>query len=154
MDSIKEVSRTEPEEGGYAAHLADCIVITKDGKLLLQHRPGKLSFFGGHIEPGETIVRGLIRELKEELGADAGEHQIVHVASITEDFTNHTEIVHIHIWRDMHGTVTGCYEFDAVEFDTVEAALAHPDIMDYAAWGLREAGLRGASVEALKRHLF
>ena len=48
--------------------------IHKDGKLFTARRaasknflPGKFELPGGHIEPGEDIVAGLRRELREEL---------------------------------------------------------------------------------------
>ena len=48
-----------------------CMVYDKD-KLLLQKRlkkdwPGYV-FPGGHVEPGESIVQSVIREMKEETG--------------------------------------------------------------------------------------
>jgi len=50
--------------------------ITREGKWVLQHRddrpdivePGKISFFGGHIDDGETPLACAIREAREELG--------------------------------------------------------------------------------------
>jgi mutator protein MutT len=49
--------------------------VKKDNKYLLQRRnlkekwgPGKWIIPGGHIEEGETIIKGLERELQEEVG--------------------------------------------------------------------------------------
>jgi mutator protein MutT len=52
------------------------LVIDDGGHILLQHRDNKpgltganqWGFFGGHLEPGETPTRALLRELDEELG--------------------------------------------------------------------------------------
>jgi 8-oxo-dGTP pyrophosphatase MutT (NUDIX family) len=47
-------------------------ILIRDGKILLQklpHEPG-FAFPGGHAELGETSQETLIREFKEEIGAD------------------------------------------------------------------------------------
>jgi 8-oxo-dGTP diphosphatase len=54
------------------------LLITKDGKLILQQRdanpkiinPGLISMFGGTIRVEEDLVKGLERELMEELELD------------------------------------------------------------------------------------
>ncbi len=50
------------------------ILITPDKKIILQQKtqdykpnPGKISMFGGKIEPKEKVIAALIRELDEEL---------------------------------------------------------------------------------------
>ena len=52
-------------------------IVTRDGKYLLLKRsakddtnPNRWALPGGHVEDGESIVRGLIRELKEETDLD------------------------------------------------------------------------------------
>ncbi len=57
------------------------IVVTPDRRFLLQHRddipqiwyPGAWALFGGAIEPGETELEALRRELKEEIDYDVAE---------------------------------------------------------------------------------
>ncbi|HOO50003.1 MAG TPA: NUDIX hydrolase [Alphaproteobacteria bacterium] len=143
--SLKLVDTKQIRESQYIHHLSDCVILTKDGKILMQQRPenwgksaGNLNIFGGHVEDGETVVQGLIRELHEELGAVVRQDDLVFIGAISEDWTNHTELVHVYFWHDTHGTITGCYEAEAREYNTVEEALAHPKIMDYAAWALEE----------------
>jgi len=48
-------------------------VIRRDGHLLLVRERTKSWFFlpGGHVDPGERVEAGLVRELAEELGAHA-----------------------------------------------------------------------------------
>lgn len=99
---------------------------------------GVLNIFGGHVESGETVIQGLVRELNEELGAIVKEKDVIFIGAITEEWTGHSELVHVHFWHDKHGTITGCYEAQSREYDCIEDALAHPKIMDYAAWALTE----------------
>ena len=141
--TIRWVELSTIDETKYSAHLADCVVLTQDGKLLMQQRTaswgnyaGNLNTFGGHVEAGETPLQGLIRELNEELGAIVLAQDVVKIGGITEDFTNHQELVHIHFWHDKQGTITGCYEAEPRTYDSVAQALAHPKIMDYAAAAL------------------
>lgn len=134
----------------YTAHLADCVILTHDNKLALQQRPlnwgksaGNLNIFGGHVEHGETIMQGLTRELHEELGAIVKVEDVIFIGAITEDFTNHTEIVHVHFWHDKDNTITGCFEAEIAYYDRAAGALAHPKIMDYTKWALLECQRRG-----------
>ena len=49
-----------------------CMLRRDDGKVLVQNRVdpnwGGLTFPGGHIEPGESLVDSVIREMREETG--------------------------------------------------------------------------------------
>ena len=53
------------------------IYVVEDGKVLLSRRAntgwmdGKLCAPGGHVEAGETPRQAMVREIHEELGADA-----------------------------------------------------------------------------------
>ena len=58
----------------------------------------------------EGLSRGGIIEPKD----------LVFVGVFTEGWANHTEIVHVHFWRDAKDTITGCYEADPISFDTVD----------------------------------
>ncbi len=55
-------------------HVVAAAVTDADGRILIAQRPpgkhlaGSWEFPGGKLEPGETRVEGLARELKEELG--------------------------------------------------------------------------------------
>ena len=51
-------------------------IIVREGKILIAQRPegkaraGQWEFPGGKAEPGETIEAALVREIREELGAE------------------------------------------------------------------------------------
>ena len=55
---------------------ASYLVLIKDGKVLLQRRyntgyeDGKYSMIAGHVEEGETFTQAIIREAREEAGAE------------------------------------------------------------------------------------
>ena len=139
---IREINYQEEQRGKYHHHLADAVILTQDDKLLLQFRPAwnerppLLSAFGGHVEEGETIIQGLIRELKEELGADISSNEIIKIFTLTEDFTNHQDAIHVFFWHDKHGKIQGCFEHEACTFNTVNEAIIHSNIMDYLGYSL------------------
>jgi 8-oxo-dGTP diphosphatase len=68
---------TSPDYGQVEPlHVVAAAVIDAEGRILIAQRPagkrqaGFWEFPGGKLEPGETRVQGLSRELKEELGID------------------------------------------------------------------------------------
>jgi 8-oxo-dGTP diphosphatase len=61
----------------YAGRLAGFVLVSEDGKIVLQHRtedveklPDYWSFFGGGIEGDETPEKTVRREAREELGIE------------------------------------------------------------------------------------
>ncbi len=150
MTKIKVETSESIKEGAFTKRLADCVILTQDGKILMQQRPenwgnhaGVLNIFGGHVEDGESIMQSLVRELHEELGAQVNSDDVVFLGAVSEEDTNYTELVHVHFWHDKQGTITGCYEAEERRFNTIEEGLAHPKIMDYARWALQECRRRG-----------
>lgn len=51
-----------------------CMISDKNGNVLMQNRRKKIwpgvTFPGGHVEPGESLVLSVIREIKEETGLE------------------------------------------------------------------------------------
>lgn len=143
-DRIRIVDLKHSDKISYARRAVGCLVLTQDQKILLQYRPlnwrthpGCLATFGGGIEPNETPLNALIRELKEELGAEVKAEEVVSLGAITESLTSHTELIYEYFWHDKAGTITGCYECEARYYDTIEEALSHPKIMDDVCWLLQ-----------------
>ena len=59
------------------------MIITKDGKILMQKRkgsklwPGYYALPAGHIDPGENQYDALVREAREELGIELNPEDII-----------------------------------------------------------------------------
>lgn len=94
-------------------------------------RDTSFNIFGGYVEQGETILDGLVREIQEELGAKMPLEEIKYIGALTEGFTNHQDVVHVHFWHDKDGLITGCYEAEARMFENVHDAVSQEKIMPY-----------------------
>ncbi len=146
MDEIKVVTDFENNKSHYEKHLADVLIVRANGFLYLQkhaetdvRNPGVVHLFGGHVENKETYSQAAIREINEETGGIIKPAELTHIGSVTESFTNHSELVHIYFWQDKENTITGCYERESIEFQTPQKALRHPKIMPYSKWAILEA---------------
>lgn len=140
---IRHVSKIDQEK--FSNQFVGCVVLTRDNKILLQQRalnwkyfPGYIAEFGGRIELGETPIQTLIRELKEELGADVKESETVSFGAITEEMAEHDDLIHCYFWHDKMGTITGCYEGEARYFDDVNSVLSETRLTDGLRWLLNE----------------
>ena len=68
---------------------AVCLILIKDGKILLQLRNnpnkygyGMLGMPSGHLEPNENVYDAFKREMKEELDIDVTNSKIVQVMNV------------------------------------------------------------------------
>ena len=66
-----------------------CMIYDDQGRVLLQNRRKKfwpgVTFPGGHVEPGESLVCSVIREIREETGLDIRDVQLCGVKEWFED---------------------------------------------------------------------
>lgn len=112
---------------------------TPDGdKLILQRRNGTtllfpygISFFGGHIEKGETPYETIVRELGEEtVGLEGIKLRPVKSITILPAATDSDEPVELHLFE---GTVKDvgieATEGAGVEILSIEEALQRPDLV-------------------------
>ena len=84
------------DEKVFSRSSVGCLVLSQDGKIILQERdkdcqtfPGRLATFGGGIEKNELPVQTLVRELKEELGAEVNVRDVISLGMLTEMETNY-----------------------------------------------------------------
>jgi 8-oxo-dGTP diphosphatase len=82
-------------------HVAAGVLQNEAGQVLIAQRPagshmaGAWEFPGGKIAAGESYVQGLVRELDEELGIQAG--YVRHLARLTHDYPDRR--VHLYVWK-------------------------------------------------------
>lgn len=97
---------------GPLLHIAVAVIVDGSGRLLIARRPpeahqgGLWEFPGGKVEAGETILRALRRELKEELGINLGSARpLIKVCHAYAD-----QEVLLDVWRvdRWHGSPRGC----------------------------------------------
>lgn len=80
-----------------------CAFIHRNGKMLGVQRaahkkflPNKWEIVGGHIEFGESIEEGLLREIKEELGIEIEiEHLFYAFTYLKDESTHSIEVVYL-----------------------------------------------------------
>jgi 8-oxo-dGTP pyrophosphatase MutT (NUDIX family) len=111
--------------------------ITREGKWVLQHRddrpdivePGKISFFGGHSDDGETPLACAIREAREELGLvlRSDDLEFVRVFPIEEDGVLKGNI-HFYLVRNVDPRSLVLGEGQGFVFLNPEANLDRPDV--------------------------
>lgn len=135
-------------ESAFARRGVGCLVLSREGQIVLQLRdadcqtyPGCLATFGGGIEAGESPMQALVRELKEELGADVNAGDVVTLGAMQEE--EHNELVYLYFWQDKRGSITGCYEGKAKYYNDPIAPRRHPRVMNDVKWLLRECKRKG-----------
>jgi 8-oxo-dGTP diphosphatase len=148
--SIRKIDLTKTDITTFKRCYVGCIVLTQDHRVLLQKliynrkyfKAGSITTFGGRIEIGETSMLALVRELEEELGAQVKENDVIFLGAITEETTNHTELINTYFWHDKDGTITGCYEDEAIYFDEIGLIISNSKVTDDVRWMLDECQKR------------
>lgn len=70
------------------------VIIKRNGKILLQRRQGTDAWCGflalpaGHIDVGENPIEAMIREIKEELGMNISEEQLIKPTVVERNCTD------------------------------------------------------------------
>src|ERR1700733_13759328 len=105
IKTIRPVDLKKMDEATFVRRCVGCIILTHDNKILLQQRdddcrtfPGCLATFGGGIEARESPMQALVRELNEELGARLVSTDVISLGAITEEYTQHRELIHTYFW--------------------------------------------------------
>lgn len=124
-------------------HVAAAAILDEQGRVLISQRPahvhqgGLWEFPGGKLEPGETAMDALQRELHEELGISVLAARPL--IRIVHDYSE--KAVLLDVWRvhDFAGTAAGC-EGQAIEWVKVE------DLGDYPFPGANKPIIKAVSL--------
>lgn len=132
--------------------VAKAVVLNDDGQILLlrrsltdERRPGTWDFPGGGNEPGEELIAGVMRELREEAGLSAPQPDLTLVYAATdpwppadESVTRLLFVTHV----PNHAAITLSFEHDDYKWADVATALADFPHPFYSA-GLKYAAEHG-----------
>ncbi len=98
-------------------------IILKDGKILLGKRLKRDSFygswctFGGYVEPGETSMQALKRELNEELGIDVIDPKFLTATEIVlKNDSRDTLEIHFFLVREWKGEIANRSEHSEIRW--------------------------------------
>lgn len=107
---------------------AVAVVVTHEGRIMLQERDDMpvVGRWGGGREAGENGLQNIIRELKEELGADVPPNELEFIAEMDVLLLKSGKrcIDDTYIWRDVNNRITGCYEGRPAYFNSIADVMA------------------------------
>jgi 8-oxo-dGTP diphosphatase len=148
--ACRKVNLKYLNDAEYKRRCVGCLVLSQDNKIVLQLRdpdaptfPGHLATFGGSIDEGESPIEALVRELKEELGAEVSPRDVVTIGAVTEPETDYRDLVYIYFWHDIYGSIKGCYEGEAKYFNDPVIPQKHPKVMNDVIWVIQECNKLG-----------
>jgi 8-oxo-dGTP diphosphatase len=92
--------------------VAACVLLNKDGRLLITKRPagkplaGLWEFPGGKVEPNEAPEAALIRELREELAIDIATADLVPLTFASHEYPEFHLLMPVYLCRSWQGEIT------------------------------------------------
>lgn len=93
-----------------------CMLQRADGKVLVQNRRdpnwGGLTFPGGHVEPGESLVDSVIREMQEETGLTIRHPRLIGTKSWMQKDSSERYLVLLYIATEYEGELHSSEEGD------------------------------------------
>ena len=100
-----------------------CMLRRADGRVLVQNRRdpnwGGLTFPGGHVEPGESLVDSVIREMKEETGLTIRRPRLIGTKSWMQKDGSGRYLVLLYVAEEYEGELRSSEEGD-VRWMTIE----------------------------------
>jgi 8-oxo-dGTP diphosphatase len=109
--------------------VAACVLLNKDGRLLVTKRPagkplaGLWEFPGGKVEPNEAPEAALIRELREELAIDIATADLLPLTFASHAYPDFHLLMPVYLCRIWQGAITPLegQEFRWVKPDELDA---------------------------------
>jgi len=115
LDALPALQAQSEAEGKHCC--VGALVLNHEGRLLAQKRapdrklfPNRWDIIGGHVEPGETLITALERELREETG-----WELARIVSLFHVFEWETELEGIRCEFDFLVEVEGDLEHPRLE---------------------------------------
>lgn len=100
-----------------------CMLQRSDGRVLVQNRRdpnwGGLTFPGGHVEPGESLVDSVIREMREETGLTIKHPRLIGTKSWMQKDGSGRYLVLLYVANEYEGELHSSEEGD-VRWMTLE----------------------------------
>lgn len=95
-----------------ALHVAVGLLLQQQQVLIARrakhkHQGGKWEFPGGKIEPGESALVALVRELQEEVGVTPSVDQALHLVTLTHSYPDLSVTLHCYLLPDFSGVPQG-----------------------------------------------
>ena len=105
FDKIHLIDIDQIDTADYKQQYTSCIILSWDNKITLQKRsdnfytyPGYICAFGGKVEPYETPLETIVRELTEELDVDVPATELIFIAAYTEEISKHNNLIFGYFW--------------------------------------------------------
>lgn len=93
-----------------------CMLQRADGKVLVQNRRdpnwGGLTFPGGHVEPGESLVDSVVREMQEETGLTVRNPRLIGTKSWMQKDRKERYLVLLYVANEYEGELHDSEEGD------------------------------------------